>query len=648
MSLVAQFDDLYRTMANHDDDLLPVMVEVFENQEACRQRWQAAEQRASKLAKENDCLKAANFELQANLKHTRAVLADELRKRASIEACAEALQVQLDQVRYIISRCGSQDMGGHTVRVLEKVLSHKSLADVSANRSVGSVLSPSYSQGSLLADGCASGEEGETSAEGAVRHRRRHSTPGKVASLPSPTATQHRRQSLGSPAKVHFELGDSKLGDSKQGDGGQKTDPPPVQGGCGVFATTMTMVSGEPGYVATVASQKTQSHVPPCQQRSRRSLSDPVFPAQQPATSTPNRSVVEEESGFVTGAEQLGPERRSTPVQPGEGSTPQQQHAFVIRLAASADDCVGCGKRIRFYRSSLRCLGCRAVCHPECKGLLPLLCVSGASPVQAKSDGTAATTATTTTTTGIQRGVVSDYAPSRSPMVPPLVVQCIQEVERRMAQEKGPLYGQNAPADQVDSLLAQYLVHRHLPPLDDCSTPVVCKLLLKFLASLRETLVTKSSWPFFAKAAECDHPEDRLWSLVGTMRGLPGPNLDTLSALLRHLHSVADTSLGGDGRSLEELASLFAPLLVGCSTNQPSAEVQKQDGTTQDLIMLRLLAVPSEYWMQPASDAGETDQPLYQTPPVPSSDLFGPIIPQSIKSKLRSAGLGFLEPRFRK
>lgn len=497
-------------------------------------------------------------------------------------------------------------------------------------------------------DASASGVEGrgQIGAQGAVRcHRRRHSTSGTVAaSPPPPSATQHRRQSLGTPAKVHFELGDSRQGDCVQ----KKADARAVQGGCGVFAATMTMVSGEPGYVATVVSQKK----PPChaspgqQQRSRQGLGDPVSLAHQPAMSTSERSVVEEESRFVTGAEQLGPERRSTPVQTGEGSIPQQQqHVFVVQLAASSDDCVACGKRIRFYRSCLRCLGCHAVCHPECKGLLPLLCTLGAAPVEAKSDGT---TAATSTPAEFQRGTVSDYAPSRPPMVPPLVVQCVQEVERRMGAEKGPLYGREAPADQVDSLLAQYLVHRHLPSLGDCSVPVVCSLLLKFLASLRETLVTKSSWPFFAKAAECDVPEERLWSLVGAMRSLPAPNVATLSALLRHLHRVADTSLGGDGRSLEELATLFAPLLVGCSTGQPSAEVKAQDGTTQDLIMLRLLAVPSEYWVKPASNAAGTDEPLHLTLPEPSSELFGPIMPPSIKGRRRSAELGSLEPRFGK
>lgn len=629
MSLVAQFDDLYRAMANRDDDLLPLMMEAFEKQEACRLKWQAAEQRVGELTREIDLLKTTNVELKAKLQYVRDVLEKEYQRRASMEACAKALQLQLEQVRYLVSKCGSQGMTAHALRILETVISDKGPANVSADGSVGSVLSPSYSEGSLLMDE-------ETSAVGAGhRHRRSHSTPGTVtANLPSPsTTTQHRRQSGGTPAKVRFELGDSKREDS-----GQKMDPP-VQGGCEVFATTMTMVSGDPGYVATVSSQKAPGHESPCKQRSRRSLSDPVFPTQKPTARTLDRSVVEEESGFVTGAELLGPERQSTPVQSGERSTSQQQHAFVTRLAASSDDCVVCGKRIRFYRSSLRCMGCHAVCHPECKGLLPPLCNSGASFVQAKSGGTSE---------GIKRGILADYAPSRPPMVPPLVAQCIQEVEKRMAAEKGPLYGRDAPADQVDSLLAQYLVHRHLPPLGDCSTPVVCSLLLKFLASLRETLITKSSWPFFAKAAECDDSEDRLWRLVGLIRNLPTPNLHTLSALLVHLHRVANTSLGGDGRSQVELASLFAPLLVGCSVCPPSAEVKRQDGTTQELIMLRLLAVPSEYWMQPECDAGETDQPLCQSPPVHSSDLFGPIMPQNIKKRLRSAGLGFLETSFRK
>lgn len=71
----------------------------------------------------------------------------------------------------------------------------------------------------------------------------------------------------------------------------------------------------------------------------------------------------------------------------------------------------------------MKCDDCRASSHPECKEHVPLPCV----PVS-------------NTTLACQRGVmgtISDYAPSTAPMVPSLIVHCVNEVDLRGLDDVG-------------------------------------------------------------------------------------------------------------------------------------------------------------------------------------------------------------------
>lgn len=425
----------------------------------------------------------------------------------------------------------------------------------------------------------------------------------------------------------------------------------------------MTVVAGEPGYVATVTSQmegSISSSSSSSRQRFQRSRSGPALlirhsqKATEKAMSVPSsnrvldESGLEEESGFVSRLEHLGPQKRSTPVP--DAFQQQQPHAFTSRPAVNPENCVGCDKRIRFYKASFQCGACGVVCHPECKSLVPLPCGLRAPPSEARgaSDTAAAKSSVT--------GVLTDYAPSEPPFVPPLVVHCIREVERRCLQERGPLYGSAAPPEEVDALLGRLLSGRELPALSGHSLPVVCGALMKFLAALRETIITKSLWPLFAEAAVTgdEDKENRAWKLLDATRRLPAANRAVLTRLLVHLQSVSATSLGGDGRSLDELATVFAPVVVGCSKSNPTAEVHERDRPLQDLIMHCLLGVPDVYWTDNAAAAAagsDPNEPVQQEakPGTSAGDCCTGGWKEAIKSKLRrSIGVGSLDTGNRK
>lgn len=77
--------------------------------------------------------------------------------------------------------------------------------------------------------------------------------------------------------------------------------------------------------------------------------------------------------------------------------------------------------RMKFGKVALKCRDCRASCHPECKEQVPLPCV----PV-----------GNTPTCRGVM-GTIADYTPHTAPMVPSIIVHCVNEVDRRGLNEIG-------------------------------------------------------------------------------------------------------------------------------------------------------------------------------------------------------------------
>lgn len=71
----------------------------------------------------------------------------------------------------------------------------------------------------------------------------------------------------------------------------------------------------------------------------------------------------------------------------------------------------------------MKCQDCRASCHPECKEHVPLPCVPVNKTILACQRG--------------ETGTISDYAPSTAPMVPSLIVHCVNEVDLRGLNEVG-------------------------------------------------------------------------------------------------------------------------------------------------------------------------------------------------------------------
>ncbi|KAL1472689.1 hypothetical protein MTO96_039168, partial [Rhipicephalus appendiculatus] len=164
-----------------------------------------------------------------------------------------------------------------------------------------------------------------------------------------------------------------------------------------------------------------------------------------------------------------------------------RHHTFCPKTVIKTETCGPCGKRIKFYKTACRCSRCNAICHRECKLQVPLPCIPvGDTP---KRGGA-----------GSRRGtLISDHAPSTTPMVPALVVHCIQEVERRGLDCVG-IYRVSGSEREVREIRERFQQGKGVPNLSKADIYAVCGVLKSFLLSLRESLVTKSLWHTFASA----------------------------------------------------------------------------------------------------------------------------------------------------
>ncbi|PNF38684.1 hypothetical protein B7P43_G17870 [Cryptotermes secundus] len=256
-----------------------------------------------------------------------------------------------------------------------------------------------------------------------------------------------------------------------------------------------------------------------------------------------------------------------------------RRHIFCMKTVIFLENCDHCGKRIKFGKMVMKCQDCRASCHPECKEYVPLPCVPVSKTILACQQG--------------ERGTISDYAPSTAPMVPSLIVHCVNEVDLRGLNEVG-IYRIPGSEKDIRELKEKFLQGKGVPNLSKLDIHLVCGTIKYFLRSLREPLVTNSLWHDFAKAAENPDPDDSRALMYQAISELPQPNRDTLAFLILHLQRVAESP---DCRMpVANLAKVFGPSIVGscsldCRATQMLKEVKKQVTVTENLIN-----IPCDYW----------------------------------------------------
>ncbi|KAK7800551.1 hypothetical protein U0070_006738 [Myodes glareolus] len=241
------------------------------------------------------------------------------------------------------------------------------------------------------------------------------------------------------------------------------------------------------------------------------------------------------------------------------------------------ESCVPCGKRIKFGKLSLKCRDCRLVSHPECRDRCPLPCISPLVGTPVK----------------IGEGMLADFVSQTSPMIPAIIVSCVNEIEQRGLTEAG-LYRISGCDRTVKELKEKFLKVKTVPLLskvDDIHA--ICSLLKDFLRNLKEPLLTSWLSRAFMEAAEITDEDNSTAAMYQAVSELPQANRDTLAFLMIHLQRVAQSP--NTKMDIANLAKVFGPTIVAHTVPNPDPVTMFQDIKRQ---LKRLLSLPLEYWNQ--------------------------------------------------
>jgi len=254
-----------------------------------------------------------------------------------------------------------------------------------------------------------------------------------------------------------------------------------------------------------------------------------------------------------------------------------RRHTFITKTTLKTEYCDYCEKRFHFAATTYRCEVCKLICHSECRELAMLPCIARGTP-----------------TTKNQRGRLVDFVPKDPPMVPGLIVHCINEIERRGLNTIG-LYRIPGMETQVVELYEKFLYGRSMPNLRQVTDiNILTSCVKKFLQQLLEPLIPSTSRAEFIKAAIMKE-EGRDASLLfhQSIVELPQPNRDTLAFLMIHLQKVADYS-DDNKMTIPNLAKVFGPTAIGGI--MANLETASQELPKMEAVMKGLLELPPDYW----------------------------------------------------
>uniref|UniRef100_A0A672MR49 Rac GTPase-activating protein 1 n=1 Tax=Sinocyclocheilus grahami TaxID=75366 RepID=A0A672MR49_SINGR len=333
-------------------------------------------------------------------------------------------------------------------------------------------------------------------------------------------------------------------------------------------------------------------------------------------------------------------------------STPQgnggvRLHEFVSKTVIKPESCVPCGKRIKFGKISLKCRDCRVVAHPECRERCPLPCIPTMTGTPVK----------------FEEGILANYVSTSSPMIPSLVVHCVNEIEQRGLHETG-LYRVSGSDRVVKDLKEKFLRGKTVPLLSKVEDiHAITGLLKDFLRNLKEPLLTFRLNRAFMDAAELSDDDNSIALMYQNISDLPQPNRDTLAFLIIHLQRVAqskDTKM-----DITNLARVFGPTILGYAVPDPDPVTILQDTKRQPKVIERLLSLPVEYWSQfmiSDNHQGRSDHMIIENSnvhatPDNKTSMFGPLTTpdqqmsktpssSSLSQRMKNATLNAITPKF--
>lgn len=568
-SLRAQADVL-------NEGIEPQFIKLALNFENCRRKWARLEEDFCSCKEVLAKAETERSALEVKLKHARNQVDVEIRRRQKAEADCEKLDRQMQLIRDLLVTEGSSN----SIQLNEEQRSALAFLNVrpaaSANLNTSRRLT-TIDESSIVSDisfdKTDDSLEWDSSLVRNVRLRKRQKRRSSRTHTDGPVTGAKRSRSTGRPS----DKGNESL----------------------VAKTTVT-VPADGGPIEAVSTIET---VPYWTRSKRRTAQDWDTDSIQ-STDTVFKQPSRPERPMPTSTEP------STPT----GTGGLRLHEFVSKTVIKPESCVPCGKRIKFGKISLKCRDCRVVSHPECRERCPLPCIPTLVGTPVK----------------IGEGTLADYVSGSSPMIPSLVVHCVNEIEQRGLNEAG-LYRLSGAERTVRELKEKFLRGKTVPLLSKVDdVHAITGLLKDFLRNLREPLLTFRLNRTFMEAAEVADEDNSIALVYQTISDLPQPNRDTLAFLIIHLQRVAQSLV--TKMNVTNLARVFGPTIVGHAVPDPDPMTILQDTKRQPKVVERLLALPTEYWSQFMIADNEQDHPGHMIientncyTPDPKVSILGPV-----------------------
>uniref|UniRef100_A0A8C9EKS8 Rac GTPase-activating protein 1 n=1 Tax=Pavo cristatus TaxID=9049 RepID=A0A8C9EKS8_PAVCR len=510
-------------------------IQLAKNFEDYRRKWQKTEQ---ELGRYKDLLMKSEAErsaLDVKLKHARNQVDVEIKRRQKAEADCEKLERQIQLIRELLmcDASGSIQLSEEQKSALAFLNRPQASVGGSGNKRLSTIDESGSILSDISFDKTDDSLDWDSSAVKPLRLKRREKRRSSRQHAEGPPAPEKKIRSIGSVAD---------------------------QGNESIVAKTTLMVPSDGGPIEAISTIQTV----PSSLRGQRKIG-----SLQPWSSETS-----------LGSKQV----ESKPESNGSG-TPQSNggvrlHDFVSKTVIKPESCVPCGKRVKFGKISLKCRDCHVVSHPECRDRCPLPCIPTLTgpPVR------------------IGEGTLMDFVPSAPPMIPSIIVHCVNEIEQRGLHEKG-LYRVSGCDKTVRELKEKFLRSKNIPLLSNVDDiHAICSLLKDFLRNLKEPLLTFRLNKTFMEAAEILDEDNSVAAMYQAVGELPRANRDTLAFLMVHLQRVAqspDTKM-----DITNLAKVFGPTIVAHAVPDPDPMTLLQDTKRQPKVVERLLLLPMEYWSQ--------------------------------------------------
>ncbi|NWR22073.1 RGAP1 protein, partial [Emberiza fucata] len=547
-------------------------IQLAKNFEENRRKWQKLEQELSRYKDLLMKTEAERSALDVKLKHARNQVDVEIKRRQKAEMDCEKLERQIQLIRELLmcDASGSIQLSEEQKSVLAFLNRPQPSVGSAGNKRLSTIDESGSILSDISFDNSDDSLDWDSSVVKAVRLKRREKRRSSRQFAEGPPAPQKKSRSISNTADQANES---------------------------IVAKTTVMVPNDGGPIEAISTIQTM----PYPRRSRRK-SGPLQPWNSESS--------------------IGSKQLESKQDTDGSSTPQHNggvrlHDFVSKTVIKPESCVPCGKRVKFGKISLKCRDCRVVAHPECRERCPLPCIP----------------TLTGTPVRIGEGTLMDFVPSTPPMIPSIIVHCVNEIEQRGLHETG-IYRVSGCDKTVRELKEKFLRAKSIPLLskvDDIHA--ICGLLKDFLRSLKEPLLTFRLNKTFMEAAEIPDEDNSIAAMYQAVGELPQANRDTLAFLMVHLQRVAqspDTKM-----DVSNLAKVFGPTIVAHAVPDPDPMTLLQDTKRQPKVVERLLLLPMDYWSQLMMVEQENIDPAhvienanaYSTPRTPEVQvsILGPL-----------------------